>query len=204
MCLNLIFSFPLNAYNFCCYYINLVFTLTEQSTIRLWPVTVILLYFHRFISRLSLLVFNYLSFVLHLLYYYTTTYYTILYLWFWGVFSIYKRHGGAQVFEWSPQSTHPKPPDLELPIYTAGQILFIENIYSKFYLLFNFQIGLHIQFWHHIGCSVAVGLIFWDMNNQGEQYFTQLKFCMQTILFHVYTQCMIPVLTCKSVACYLF
>ncbi|RZF45328.1 hypothetical protein LSTR_LSTR010415 [Laodelphax striatellus] len=55
--------------------------------------------------------------------------------------------------------------------------------------------GLKIQFYHHLVCSLAVGIVFWGKARDGNQFFNHMKFCMGIILFHAYTQCMVPVLT---------
>lgn len=58
------------------------------------------------------------------------------------------------------------------------------------------QIGLNIQFYHHLICGLAVGIVFYGKANDGEQFFNHMKFCMGNILFHTFTQSMIQVLAC--------
>lgn len=59
------------------------------------------------------------------------------------------------------------------------------------------QMGLKIQLFHHMVCSLLVGLIFWNRANDAEMFFDHMKFCMGVILFFAYTHVMVPVLTCK-------
>ncbi|XP_046660495.1 ATP-binding cassette subfamily G member 4 [Homalodisca vitripennis] len=56
-------------------------------------------------------------------------------------------------------------------------------------------LGLKIQLFHHMICSLLVGIIFFDRANDGEMFFDHMKFCMGIILFHAYTHVMVPVLT---------
>ncbi|KAL1452209.1 hypothetical protein WDU94_006505, partial [Cyamophila willieti] len=56
------------------------------------------------------------------------------------------------------------------------------------------RLGLKIQFYHHLMCGLAVGIVFYGKSNDGTQFFNHMKFCMGVILFHVYTQCMVQVL----------
>jgi len=58
------------------------------------------------------------------------------------------------------------------------------------------QIGLNIQFYHHLICGLAVGIVFYDKSNDGSQFFNHMKFCMGNILFHTFTQSMVQVLAC--------
>lgn len=63
--------------------------------------------------------------------------------------------------------------------------------------MYMFQLGLKIQMFHHLICSLLVGLIFWDRADDGEMFFDHMKFCMGVILFFCYTHVMVPVLTCE-------
>lgn len=57
--------------------------------------------------------------------------------------------------------------------------------------------GLWIQLFHHILCSVLIGLCFLNMANDGTQMFNHLKMCVGLVIFFAYTQIMVPVLVCK-------
>ncbi|CAH0380979.1 unnamed protein product [Bemisia tabaci] len=59
---------------------------------------------------------------------------------------------------------------------------------------FRNKVGLKIQFYHHLMCGLAVGIVFWNKANDGAEFFNHMKFCMGVILFHTFTQCMVPVL----------
>jgi len=65
----------------------------------------------------------------------------------------------------------------------------------KFLQIRRNSLGLKIQLFHHIICSVLVGIIFWKRANDGDMFFDHMKFCMGIILFHTYTHVMVPVLT---------
>ncbi|XP_073947451.1 ATP-binding cassette sub-family G member 1 isoform X2 [Choristoneura fumiferana] len=54
--------------------------------------------------------------------------------------------------------------------------------------------GLWIQLFHHILCSVLIGLCFLNMANDGTQMFNHLKMCVGLVIFFAYTQIMVPVL----------
>ncbi|CAH1397760.1 unnamed protein product [Nezara viridula] len=56
------------------------------------------------------------------------------------------------------------------------------------------KVGLQIQFYHHLGCGLAMGLMFHDKATDGTEFFNQMKFCMGIILFITYTQLMVPIL----------
>nr|XP_024215405.1 ATP-binding cassette sub-family G member 1 [Halyomorpha halys] len=56
------------------------------------------------------------------------------------------------------------------------------------------KVGLQIQFYHHLGCGLAMGLMFHDKAVDGTEFFNQMKFCMGVILFVTYTQLMVPIL----------
>lgn len=87
------------------------------------------------------------------------------------------------------------------------------------------RIALWIQFIHHLMCGlmfgkylsyeerltilnlfwcVFSGLIFYKAANQGERMFDHLKYCIGCILVIVYTQVMVPILSCKSRNYYLY
>lgn len=59
------------------------------------------------------------------------------------------------------------------------------------------KIVLWIQFLHHLGCGLFIGLIFFDAANDGSRMFDHLKFCMGCTFFSVYTHIMVPILSCK-------
>lgn len=56
------------------------------------------------------------------------------------------------------------------------------------------RIALTIQLFHHIGCGLCIGIIFFNAANDGDRMFDHLKFCMGAIFFVVYTQIMVPIL----------
>ncbi|KAK9503006.1 hypothetical protein O3M35_011671 [Rhynocoris fuscipes] len=56
------------------------------------------------------------------------------------------------------------------------------------------KVGLQIQLYNHIGCSLALGIMFYQMARDGQEFFNHMKFCIGVILFHTYTQCMVPIL----------
>ncbi|VVC39714.1 Hypothetical protein CINCED_3A018409 [Cinara cedri] len=60
--------------------------------------------------------------------------------------------------------------------------------------MYRNKIGLNIQFYHHLICGLAVGIVFFDKSNDGAQFFNHMKFCMGNILFHTFTQSMVQVL----------
>lgn len=62
--------------------------------------------------------------------------------------------------------------------------------------IFRNRIVLWIQFFHHFGCGLFIGLIFFNSANDGKRMFDHLKFCMGSIFFVVYTQIMVPILSC--------
>ena len=62
---------------------------------------------------------------------------------------------------------------------------------------FWFQIALNIQFYHHLLCAVAVGVIYFDKAKEGEEFFNHLKFCLGVVVVHTFTYCTIPVITWK-------
>nr|QBQ34586.1 ATP-binding cassette sub-family G member 18 [Diaphorina citri]QER78504.1 ATP-binding cassette transporter [Diaphorina citri] len=69
------------------------------------------------------------------------------------------------------------------------------TLYQRMTLqLLRNKIGLKIQFYHHLMCGLAVGIVFMGKSNDGTQFFNHMKFCMGVILFHTYTQCMVQVL----------
>ena len=59
----------------------------------------------------------------------------------------------------------------------------------------------YIQLFHYVICAITVGLVFYNVGNDGIEVFNHLKFCMGTILFLTYTQIMIPVLICTFNQC---
>ncbi|XKL63869.1 hypothetical protein PGB90_006233 [Kerria lacca] len=61
--------------------------------------------------------------------------------------------------------------------------------------IYRNKIALNIQFYHHLLCSLAVGIIYFDKAKDGEEFFNHLKFCLGVVLFHTFTYCMIPVIT---------
>lgn len=76
---------------------------------------------------------------------------------------------------------------------------------KQFAILFNLMMlktfrnktALAIQFIHHVLCGFFIGLIFFQLANEGERMFDHLKFCMGVVFFTVYTQVMTPILSCK-------
>jgi hypothetical protein len=59
------------------------------------------------------------------------------------------------------------------------------------------RVVLWIQLFHHIGCGFFIGLIFLNSANDGMRMFDHLKFCMGCVFFVVYTQIMVPILSCE-------
>lgn len=59
------------------------------------------------------------------------------------------------------------------------------------------RLVLWIQLFHHLGCGFFIGLIFLNSANDGKRMFDHLKFCMGAVFFVVYTQIMVPILSCK-------
>ncbi|XP_050543791.1 ATP-binding cassette subfamily G member 4 isoform X2 [Daktulosphaira vitifoliae] len=64
--------------------------------------------------------------------------------------------------------------------------------------LYRNKVGLNIQFYHHLVCGLAVGIVFFGMANDGTQFFNHMKFCMGNVLFHAFTQSMVQVLAFPS------
>jgi ABC-type multidrug transport system ATPase subunit len=63
--------------------------------------------------------------------------------------------------------------------------------------IFRNKLVLWIQLLHHLGCGFFIGLIFLNSANDGKRMFDHLKFCMGAIFFVVYTQIMVPILSCE-------
>lgn len=61
--------------------------------------------------------------------------------------------------------------------------------------MYRNKIALNIQFYHHLLCAIAVGVVYFDKARDGEEFFNHLKFCLGVVLFHTFTYCMIPVIT---------
>ncbi|XP_065199551.1 ATP-binding cassette subfamily G member 4 [Planococcus citri] len=61
--------------------------------------------------------------------------------------------------------------------------------------MYRNKIALNIQFYHHLLCAIAVGVVYFDKAKDGEEFFNHLKFCLGVVLFHTFTYCMIPVIT---------
>lgn len=61
------------------------------------------------------------------------------------------------------------------------------------------RLVLWIQLGHHLLCGFCIGLIFWNSANDGTRMFDHLKFCMGVVFMVVYTQMMVPILSCKSI-----
>lgn len=59
------------------------------------------------------------------------------------------------------------------------------------------RLALAIQLIHHTLCGLFFGLIFFQLGNQGGRMFDHLKFCIGAVLMIVYTQVMVPILSCK-------
>lgn len=76
---------------------------------------------------------------------------------------------------------------------------------KQFIVLFNLMMlktwrnrtVLWIQLIHHLVCGIFIGLIFLDAANDGTRMFDHLKFCMGVVFVVVYTQVMVPILSCK-------
>lgn len=76
---------------------------------------------------------------------------------------------------------------------------------KQFAILFNLMMlktfrnktALVIQLIHHLVCGIFIGVIFFQLADEGERMFDHLKFCMGVIFFTVYTQVMTPILSCK-------
>ena len=54
-----------------------------------------------------------------------------------------------------------------------------------------------IQLIHYVICGVFIGLIFLHSGNDGHRMFDHLKYCLGVVFFAVYTQMMVPILSCK-------
>lgn len=65
--------------------------------------------------------------------------------------------------------------------------------------IFRNRLVLAIQFFHHFGCGLFIGLIFLNSADDGKRMFDHLKFCMGAVFFVVYTQIMVPILSCTYV-----
>lgn len=66
------------------------------------------------------------------------------------------------------------------------------------------RLALAIQLFHHLLCGIFFGLIFFQLGNQGARMFDHLKFCIGAVLMIVYTQVMVPILSCESRGCLSF
>ncbi|CAH1399800.1 unnamed protein product [Nezara viridula] len=56
------------------------------------------------------------------------------------------------------------------------------------------KIGIYIQIFHHVACSVIIGVLFYDCGNDGDDPFNLVKFYMTVIVFYTYTQSIISIL----------
>lgn len=63
--------------------------------------------------------------------------------------------------------------------------------------MFRNKTACYIQLFHHIICGVFIGVIFFQLADEGERMFDHLKFCMGVVFMTVYTQIMTPILSCK-------
>jgi accessory gene regulator protein AgrB len=61
------------------------------------------------------------------------------------------------------------------------------------------RVVLGIQLFHHLLCGLCIGLLFLNAANDGARMFDHLKFCIGCTFFSVYTQIMVPVLSCKFI-----
>ncbi|KAH8363989.1 hypothetical protein KR084_001157 [Drosophila pseudotakahashii] len=61
------------------------------------------------------------------------------------------------------------------------------------------RLALTIQLFHHLLCGVFFGMIFFQLGNQGARMFDHLKFCIGAVLMIVYTQVMVPILSCTYI-----
>lgn len=76
---------------------------------------------------------------------------------------------------------------------------------KQFVILFNLMMlktfrnktALAIQLFHHLLCATFIGVIFFQLADDGDRMFDHLKFCMGVVFFTVYTQIMTPILSCK-------
>ncbi|CRL08274.1 CLUMA_CG020872, isoform A [Clunio marinus] len=64
--------------------------------------------------------------------------------------------------------------------------------------IYRNRVVLWIQFFHHFGCGLFIGIIFFNSANDGSRMFDHLKFCMGCVFFAVYTQIMVPILSYPS------
>uniref|UniRef100_A0A336K6X9 CSON001978 protein n=1 Tax=Culicoides sonorensis TaxID=179676 RepID=A0A336K6X9_CULSO len=77
---------------------------------------------------------------------------------------------------------------------------------KQFAILFNLMMlktfrnktALAIQLFHHLLCGLFIGIIFFQLADEGERMFDHLKFCMGVVFFTVYTQIMTPILSYPS------
>lgn len=66
-----------------------------------------------------------------------------------------------------------------------------------FFFWMSFQVALRTLFLHHLLCALLVGFVFYNTANDANQMFNHLKFCVGYVLFHTYTNIMMPVLVCE-------
>lgn len=57
--------------------------------------------------------------------------------------------------------------------------------------------GIVYELWLYYMLFILTGIIFYKSANEGERMFDHLKFCIGAILTIVYTQVMVPILSCK-------
>ncbi|XP_014276196.1 ATP-binding cassette subfamily G member 4 isoform X3 [Halyomorpha halys] len=54
--------------------------------------------------------------------------------------------------------------------------------------------GLKLQIYHHLCCSVALGIMFFKKGNDGTEFVSHLKVCMAVTIFQAYTMQTVPML----------
>ncbi|XP_014288183.1 ATP-binding cassette subfamily G member 4 isoform X2 [Halyomorpha halys] len=54
--------------------------------------------------------------------------------------------------------------------------------------------GIYIQIFHHVGCSLIIGGLFYNCGNDGNDPFNLVKFYLTVIVFYTYTQSIITIL----------
>lgn len=80
---------------------------------------------------------------------------------------------------------------------TSSLYQFLILLKTMMLMIWRHKVALYIQLFHHLLCGGAIGLIFYNTADDGEKMFEHLKYCMGVIFFVVYTQVMVPILSCK-------
>lgn len=73
----------------------------------------------------------------------------------------------------------------------------VQSYPAYFTIRFNFQVAIQIQFAHSLLCGLLVGIVFYGAAADAEQFFGHVKLCVGVVLYHTYTNLMLPVLVCE-------